>query len=479
MADSEGSGPSVQAADTGEELARLHAENAALRSRLRRRTTARRWLSHVLVVLSSLLVVATTVAVWTSETALSTDRFMAAVEPALDDPAFYSAVGDVVSEHALEALDLDERVANRLSQLDEYLSQTLVDALGVDPQVQQALSRFDRPSLAALAPPITNALEDRVERIVERLVTSDEFRARFPNLVRQVHEGAVALIRNDMAQLPNVYIAGGDVRLNLIPIIAEALRQVIDEIRDLLPDVNLPDAVSDALAAGRQQLSDALQAELPDDFGQVTLMSEDSLSQAQQTVHRLDQFVWIIVLLTLAMIVATIAASPARRRTIVQLGAGIALGLFLGVIAVRRLRAAILAEIETPDAEHAVGELLTETVTSLRTFALVVGAVALVGAAVAYLVGRPAWVRRVTERGSQLVARTPGGTELDRWVAGHNDVLRVAGVVVAAAIVFVTGVEPIPILIVGALVALYLWALSESKRRTSSAAEAHPAQGPR
>lgn len=479
MADSEGLGPSVQAAETGDELARLQAENTALRSRLQRRTTVRRWLTHVLVVLSSLLVVATTVALWTSETALNTDRFVTTVEPALDDPAFYSAVSDVVSEHALEALDLDTRVANRLSQLDEYLSTTLVDAVGVDPQVQQALSRFDRPSLAALAPPITNALEDRVERIVERLVTSDEFRAQFPNLVRQVHAGAAALIRNDMAQLPNVYIAGGEVRLNLIPIIAEALRQVIEEIRDLLPDVDLPDAVSNALAAGRQQLSDALQAELPDDFGQVTLMSEDSLSQAQQTVHRLDQFVWVIVLLTLAMIVATIASSPARRRTIIQLGAGIALGLFLGAIAVRRLRAAILAEIETPDAEHAVGELLTETVTSLRNFALVVGAVALVGAAVAYLAGRPSWVGRVTERGAQLVARKPRGTELDRWVASHDDALRVAGVVAAAAIVFVTGVDLIPVLIVGTLVALYLWAVSESKRRASSAAEAHPAQAPK
>lgn len=470
MADSEGLAH-ARVTDDGERLARLQAENAELRSRLRRRTIVRRWLSHALVVLSALLVVASTVAVWAYQTALDSDRFMTAVEPALDDPAFYSAVGDAVSEGTLEALDLETRVTNRLTQLDAYISQALVDAIDVDPQVRELLSRFDRPSLTALAPPITSTLEERVERAVDRLVTSDQFRARFPDLVRQAHEASVALIRNDLAQLPNVYIADGEVRLNLIPIIVDALRQVVEEIREFLPDVELPDAISNAAAEGREQLAGALQARLPEDLGQVTLMSEDRLGEVQETVRRLDQFVWVIVLITAAVIVATIAISPTRRRTVVQLGAGIGIGLFLGAVAIRRLRTAILEEIETPDGERAVGALLNETIASLRTLALVVGAVALIGGAVAYFAGKPAWVGRVSDRGSRLVAGTPRGSELDRWVAKHYDVLRVAAVVVAVAIVFVTGIELIPLLIVGALFALYLWAVSASERRGSLPAE--------
>lgn len=473
MADSEGL-PHGQAGGASEELARLQAENAALRSRFRRRMSVRRWLSHVLVLLSSLLVVASTVAVWSYQTALDTDRFMETVEPALDDPAFYSAVSDVVSEHLLEALDLEARVTNRLNQLDEYISQALVDAIDVDPRVRQLLSGFDRPSLAALAPPITSALEDRAVQVVDRMIASDEFSARFPDLIRQAHEAAVALMRNDSAQLPNVYIAEGEVRLNLIPIISDALRQVLDEIREFLPDVDLPDVVSAALADGRQQLGEALQARLPEDFGQVTLVSEDSLGEVQQTVHRLDQFVWVILILTVAVIAATIAISPARRRTVVQLGAGIAIGLFLGAVAIRRLREAILEEIETPDGERAVGALLTQSITSLRTVALLVGAVALIGAFAAYLAGKPAWVGRLTERGSRLVARTPGGSELDRWVARHYDLLRIAAVVVAVAIVFVTGIELVPLLIIAVLLALFLWAVSESKRQASLPVESAP-----
>jgi hypothetical protein len=476
MADDNGA--QVGAAAAGEELARLQAENTALRSRLRRRANVRRWLSLTLVLLSSVLVVTSTVAVWAYRTGLDTDRFMATVEPALDDPAFYSAVGDVVTEHTLEALDLETRVENRLNQLDQYISQELVDAIDVDPQARELLSRFDRPSLGALAPPITSALEDRVEQIVDRLVTSDEFRATFPTLVRQVHEAAVALLRNDLAELPNVYLADGQVRLNLIPIIADALRQVIDEIREFLPDVELPDVISNAAADGREQLADALQTRLPDDLGQVTLVSEDTLGEVQQTVRRLDQFMWVILLLTVAMIVATIAVSPTRRRTVVQLGVGLVIGMILGAVVIRRLQATILEQIETPDGERAADALLTQTITSLRTVALVVVAVALIGAITAYLAGKPAWVGPLSERGSRLVAGTPDGSELDRWAAKHYDPLRVTAVVVAIAIIYMTGIKLIPLLIVGALLALYLWAISESKHRASPPAEAAPGSSP-
>lgn len=464
MANIEGSARN-EPTDLTQALARLKAENEALRSRLQHRRSVRRWLSTVLVILSALLVVASTVAVWSYRTALDTDRFMDTVEPALEDPAFYSALGDRVSEQTLVALDLETRVANRLTQLDEYISQVLVDAIDIDPQARELISRFDRPSLAALAPPIANALEDRVDQIVDSLISSEEFRSRFPDLVRQVHEAGVALVRNDLAELPNVYVVDGEVRLNLIPIIRDALRQVIDEIRDFLPDVNLPEVISDRIEEGREQLGDALHAQLPPEFGQVTLMSQDALGEVQETVHRLDQFVWLLLLVTLAMIALTIAVSPTRRRTVVQLGVGILIGFILGAVIIRRLQAAILAEVRTPDGERAVRALLTETMSSLRSIVLIVGAVALVSAVVAYVAGRPAWIGRLSERTSQLIASSPRGSELDRWVAAHYDVLRIAGVAVAVAVVFITGIEIIPVIIVAGLLAAFLWAVWASNNR--------------
>ena len=67
---------------------------------------------------------------------------------------------------------------------------------------------------------------------------------RFTDLVEQAHTAGVALLRNDLVELPNVYIDNGEVRLNLVPVINDALRHVAVEIRDFLPDVTLPDVVS-------------------------------------------------------------------------------------------------------------------------------------------------------------------------------------------------------------------------------------------
>jgi hypothetical protein len=449
------------------ELNRLQAENAALRSRLSRRRDVRRWVSYAMVVISALLVLASTVAVWAYRTALDTDRFMATVEPVLDDPAFYSALSDRVSDEVLVALDLETRVTLRLNQLDDYVSGALVDAIEPSPQAQDLLDRFDRPTLAALAPPITSALEDRVAQLVDRFVTSEAFTTRLPTLVREAHEAGVALVRNDMAALPNVYTADGEVRLNLIPIIREVLSQVVEEIRDFLPDVELPDTISNRVDDGVQQLGDALQAQLPADFGQVTLMSQDALGGVQESVHRLDQLVWLLVLVTVASIGATIAIAPNRRRALVYLGIGIVIALLLGGIALRRLRAAVLAEAATPDGERAASLLLDQMLSSVRTIALIVGIVAVLGAALAYLAGRPAWVGRLTDRGSRLIAEQPGGSELDRWVAKHYELLRIAGIVVAIGIVFLTGIEIIPVLIVGGLVALFLWGIAVAHRRAS------------
>src|SRR5690606_33084656 len=93
----------------------------------------RRWVATVLVVVTTLLVVASTVAVWAHRTVLDTDDFMDAVTPVLDDPAFYAALADHVTEQTLLALDLDARAATRLTELDEMMALALVEQLDAEP----------------------------------------------------------------------------------------------------------------------------------------------------------------------------------------------------------------------------------------------------------------------------------------------------------------------------------------------------------
>jgi hypothetical protein len=451
----------VESGDVGDDavdVERLLAENEVLRASLDRRLFWRKVLTWLLVVLTSLGVVSSTIAIWAHQTVFDTDRFMETLEPALTDPALYAVIGDRASSSVLEALDLEVRVTDALSRLDEYLSQALLDAIDLDQRALDLLSRFDRPSLDALAPPIVESLETRVTDRVEAFFASEAFVSRFPEVVRRTHEVTIALVRDQLEELPNVYIAEGEVRLNLIPFIAEALRTVLADLRGFLPDIDLPTIVSDRLDEGRQQLADAIQAELPDDFGQVTVMSEDALGEVQAVAERLDRFVWLLVLGTILLAALTIAVSPARRRTAIHLALGVVVGVVIASVVVRRLEGAILTQVTSPDGNEAARVLLGRVFSSLRTIQWLVAIGALVVGIVAYLAGRPAWVTRT-------VAAASSPQTYD-WINGHYDLLRLAGVGVAAVSFFIVGLELWAIVVIGLLLAGYLWLLAEARRRS-------------
>ncbi|HEU4895465.1 MAG TPA: hypothetical protein VFT85_06480 [Acidimicrobiia bacterium] len=442
-------GSSPSGANEAVDVDRLIAENEALRANLDRRLVWRKVLTWLLVVLTSLGVVSSTIAIWAHQTVFDTDRFMETLDPALDDPALYAVLGDRASTSVLEALDLDARVTEALSRLDDYLSQALLDAIELDQRALDLLSRFDRPSLDALAPPIVESLETRITDRIEGFFASEAFVSRFPEVVRRTHEVTIALVRDELEELPNVYIAEGEVRLNLIPFITEALRSVVEDLRGFLPDIDLPAIVSDRLDEGRQQLADAIQAELPEDFGQVTVMSEDALGEVQAVAERLDRFVWLIVLGTILMAALTIALSPARRRTAVHLALGVVIGIAIALVVIRRLESAIVAQVTTPDGSEAARVLLGRVFSSLRSVQWVVAIGAAVVGIVAYLAGRPAWVTRVTA--------TARSAETSEWVAGHHDALRLAGIAVAVVVFFIVGLELWAVALIAVVLAGYLW----------------------
>jgi hypothetical protein len=433
-----------------------------------RRSRVRGWLSMVLVVLASLAVLAAVIAYWAHETVFDTDAFMDTVGPTLEDPAFYSTMSGYVTDQTLEALDIDTRVTDALDRLDTYLSEAIVEAIDPDPQVLELLSRFDRPSLTALAPSISAALETRVADRIDSFVTSDEFRTAVVELVRRGHEAGVALVRGDLAELPNVTIEDGEVRLSLIPLITATLQRIFDEIREFLPDVTLPDIVSDRATEARQQLAEALRAELPEDFGQLTVMSEEDLNTAQEAASRFDRLVWLIAILAVVLIAAAIAVAPNRRRAVIHVALGVVIAVILGVAAVRRLEAAIIDRIQNPDGAATATSLMRDVVGDLRRLVWVIVVVAVVVAVAAYLAGRPPWLERLREqRAAPGTAAGSGASDLDRWIAPKYDGLRIAGIALAVAILFFTGIGVISVLVIGGLLALYLGAISAARNRAA------------
>jgi hypothetical protein len=355
------------------------------------RARVRSWLSPILVTLTVVALVTSMLTLWVRTTVLDTDRFMAIVEPALSDAAFPGALSSVVAEQVLVALDLDARVAVRLEELDAYLVDSIREALGVDvdPATLARLSRRDRPTLAAFAPALATALEARVVEVVDATLSSDAFASRYPELVRRSHHAAAALLRGDATSLPYVSIDEGAVRLDLVPVIAEVLQRVVVELSDLLPDVRVPEVVDGQLAERRAELAAALETSLPEDFGQFTILSRGDLDELQATVRTMDRLVVVILALTVALLVSTLAVSRDRRRTLLQLTLGVAVGVAFAVLLIQRVEATILAQIGQPDGLRVAGVLLDEVTRNLRSVTIVVVLAALATAAVAYVAGHP------------------------------------------------------------------------------------------
>lgn len=466
MSGGDGSEEAVASAPD-DELSRLKAENEALRTSLDRRAFWRKVLTVILVILTSVSVVVSTLAVWAHQVVFDTDRFMETVSPIVDDPRFYALVGDRASDAALEALDIENRLTEQLTAIDEYLSDALLDALDVSDRARDLLGRVNRPSLADLAPGIANALETRIDTRIHEFFASDAFVSRFPGLVARVHQAAVALARDDMAQLPNVYIADGEVRLNLIPYLAEALRTVAEDIRAALPDFDLPDVVSDQLEQGRDQLATALQANLPDDFAQLTVMSEDRLGEIQSLASSLDRYVWASVIVSLLLLVVTLLVSKNRRVTTLQLGIGIFAAVAIAAVIIRRVQTAVVSQVLDPDSSALAGEMVDGVLSGLRTIQLLLAVGAILVAVVAYLAGRPAWFANLTEKARVATEPAPGGSVVDRWVTAHAGPLRVGGVLLAVAVLFLTGLDLLTVVIIGLLLGGFLWLVAGSEKRVN------------
>jgi hypothetical protein len=359
----------------------------------------RGWLSSVLVVLTVICLVASTVAVWARATVLDTDHFMEVVAPALADPAFQAALGEVVADQVLVALDLETRVAGSLEALDTFLAEAVLEAAEPGPVARDRLPRLDRPTLAALAPGIAAGLEARVIEVVDGFVASETFTARLSGLLRQAHTGGVALVRGDLEQRPNVELRGAEVRIDLVPVIAQALQDVLVELGAFLPDVAVPQVLDGRGEAGRELLAEELQTRLPADFGQLTIMTGADLAELQRAIRSVDRLVGALVVLTAVLLGVTLATSRRRRRTVLQLAGGLTLGIGVAALLVGHLEAVVLGAITHPDGNRAAGVLLGELTRDLRSVAVLVAVGALAIGVAAHVLGEPSWVASVRERG--------------------------------------------------------------------------------
>jgi hypothetical protein len=424
-------------------------DQSSRRFRTKRWRRVRTLLVGLLVFLSVLSLVVGAVAVWVHETVFDTDRYVALVGPMAGDPAVTEALATYTTAAVFDALQLQTR-----------LQSALPDGLDV------------------LAGPVTNAARDYVHDAADTFFRSERFQQLWVQINTVAHEKVVALLRGDYAALPNVTITGGEVRLNTIPIIGEVLRQLASSAAGLfgfhgsLPQISSGEAPD----AARQRLAQALGVSLPEDFGQITIMKESNLTAVQDVVRWFDRLIYVLIGLSALLIALTLALSLNRRRTLVELGIGVVIGLLLFRAITRLVEKKIVEAVTNPEARGAARDVVARVVTNLRGAGVWLLLAGLLIAIIAYLVGGPRWFKRSVAWTRGTIHQGPSGSELEHWVHAHIDWVRGGGIGLAALILFFTGVDWVPVIVVGLLLAAYLGGLATIEHRAISRMQESPSE---
>jgi hypothetical protein len=256
----------------------------------------------------------------------------------------------------------------------------------------------------------------------------------------------------------------GQVTLNLIPVVNEVLARITARSPEILGrQVDIPDvSVDEVPEAAITRIEGALGVDLPDDFGQFTVYDDGKLSAVQEAISLFDRLV--VVLLPLGVVLAGLAlwVSHRRRRTLLQLAVGLAVGMVL----IRRVGFRVQDEVAAlpprPAGQESASLAAEAFLTPLTTFGGWVLAAALGVIAVAVVTADYPWAvslrRRTASLWAQAVAAT-GERARDEatsvWIRAHRDVLLAAGGVFALVVLWFADLSWLGLLLVLALVAVY------------------------
>jgi len=335
----------------------------------------------ILTVLAAIAVTASVISFWVHETVLDTDRFIAAVTPAVESEAVQAAVADRLSDELIEALDLETRIQTAITQASNGISDALGDALGLSEDQVARLNRLDF-GLQRLAAPIAAGVETRVREAVDRFVSSVAGNDRLLALVAAAHERTVHLLRDELDQLPNIVVDEGEVRLNLVPMLAEALRAVVNQgIGAIGIDREIPPFTSNEDAEQAiTRLATLLGRDLPPDFGQVELMTQDQLANAQGLVKTFDRLVWVLLVLAIVLAVLAVAFAPSLQRGLIRVGVAVAIAVVLGWVGIELISSRLADVARTAEGASAIAVLTNSVVATLQP---VIAALAIIGLGVA------------------------------------------------------------------------------------------------
>ncbi|MEX2274609.1 MAG: hypothetical protein WEA10_03450 [Actinomycetota bacterium] len=461
------SGEQPDDAELRGEVERLRAERDDLTRKLdrsddiaKRGGRLRRTSVVIFVVLSYLCLAAGIPGFWARNVVLDTDRYVEIVGPIGTDPAVGSFLAERLTDELFTALNAQQVVAEALPDRAKFL-----------------------------AGPLTTAVQGFVRDEVEKILASDQFARLWVETNRFAQTQIEALLRAEGGA--SVTTQNGRVVLNLIPVINAALIRIQAQASELVgSNVTLPQLDPDTQlpAEMRTQVEAALGVQLPDDFGQIVIFDDDRLQAAQDALVSFERLLYLLVSVYVLSIAGAIALSKQRRRTIVQLSAG----MLTIVVAERRIarvfEASIVDRVTDPGA-RAAGRVAAETLLNDFLSATVwLAWLFLIVLVVALLTGPyrwSAWVRASTARLARLAGNAITGARARAddeatvaWVREHLGDLQLAGIALAVFLLFFLNVGWIGFLVLAGLVGAYELALTRFVKEPPSPGDERPAGSP-
>jgi hypothetical protein len=450
---------------TPSEVARLAAERDRLKTEVddvrgqvptaapRRAGRPRRIVTALLVVLTAIVFTVAVVGVWAHRNVLDTDKWVETVGPIVEDPAVQQTLGNWMTTELMGAIDPEAYFESVLPERGQ-----------------------------ALAAPLSNALEGYVDDQVNDFLASDTFQRLWVEVNRRAHTRAVDVLEGDTG---NLQIENGEVVLNLVPVLNAVLAQIGEASPEIfgrtvdLPEVTVDDIPEDAVA----KVESALGRDLPDDFGQFTVFDAQQLEAAQDAVALFDRFVVAAAILAVVLIAVTLGVSPYRRRTLLQLAVGIA----LGVVLLRRIGLRVedqVVDLAKPENRDAVGVVVGAFVDSLLDATAWILAAAALVAVVALLTGPYGWARALRRRSVSLAhalataARSAVTERPDEatvaWVVAHRELLQLGGIVVGILVLLVVDLSWLGILLLALVIGGFELAVARIAALTPGDAEPEP-----
>jgi hypothetical protein len=395
----------------------------------------------VLVVLGVASFTASAVGWWARRNVADTDVWVQRTATLAEDPAVQAAISAWLGDQVVELIDPRELFLEVLPERGQLL-----------------------------AGPLSGAVEDFVRDRVADFVASDRFAQLWVAATERAHTAVVRVLRGESEV---VDAQGNRVVIDLVPAIDTVLGEIAASSPDLFGrQIDLPEvSVDDVPEVAIRRLERALGVDLGDDFGQFVVYDRGRLQALQDGLERARRWLVGLSVLTVVVLAAALWFSDRRRRTLLQVVAGLALGLALirrlGLRGQRELLAAI-SDATNRGAVEAVSDRFLEPLLAVTRNLLW----ALVAIAVVALVSGPyPWAVRLRGGVADLARGGASGDVPARavtWLRDHAAAVRAGGLAAVLLVLLVVDVSFAGLVVLGGLVALGALALREPEEHAGA-----------